>query len=96
MFYRNIAGDWHRDGTRDHDITEGSNVLNVLLTWTEGFHDHQLRQLGGKWRQTFRWSAGDGEYQLRASNLTQESDMQVFKGCIAMRNRRGSADLYSL
>ncbi|WP_244137181.1 hypothetical protein [Burkholderia pyrrocinia] len=85
MFYRNIAGDWHRDSTRDHDITEGSNVLNVLSTWTEGFHDLQLRQLGGKWRQTFGWSAGDGEYQPRASNLTQESDMQVFKGGIAMR-----------
>ncbi|MBZ5795563.1 hypothetical protein K8353_36110 [Burkholderia contaminans] len=65
MFYRNIAGDWHRDGTRDHDITEGSNTLNVLPTSTAGFHDLQLRQRGGKWRQTFRWSAADGEYQPR-------------------------------
>ncbi|WP_412524183.1 hypothetical protein [Burkholderia sp. S-53] len=65
MFYRDIAGDWHRDGTRDHDITEGSNTLTVLPTSKDGFHDLQLRQRGGKWRQTFRWSAADGEYQPR-------------------------------
>ena len=60
MFYQDLAGDWHRDGTRDHDISEASNTLNVLPTSTEGFHDLQLRQRGGKWRQTFRWSATDG------------------------------------
>ncbi|WP_175950604.1 hypothetical protein [Burkholderia sp. BCC0405] len=65
MSYQDIAGDWHRDGTRDHDISESSNTLNVLSTSTEGFHDLQLRQRGGKWRQTFRWSAADGEYQPR-------------------------------
>ena len=65
MFYQDIAGDWHADGTRDHDITEGSNTLNVLSTSTDGFHDLQLRRRGGKWRQTFRWSAADGEYQAR-------------------------------
>ncbi|WP_249191678.1 MULTISPECIES: hypothetical protein [Burkholderia cepacia complex] len=65
MFYRDIAGDWHRNGTRDHDITEGSNALSVLSTSTDGFHDLQLRERGGKWRRTFRWSAADGEYQPR-------------------------------
>ncbi|KWC77097.1 hypothetical protein QZM93_04970 [Burkholderia cepacia] len=65
MFYQDLAGDWHRDGTRDHDISEASNTLNVLPTSTEGFHDLQLRQRGGKWRQTFRWSATDGAYQPR-------------------------------
>ncbi|MDN7874291.1 hypothetical protein [Burkholderia aenigmatica] len=65
MYYEDLAGDWHRDGTRDHDITEASNTLNVLPTSTEGFHDLQLRQRGGKWRQTFRWSPADGEYQPR-------------------------------
>ncbi|KVC87450.1 hypothetical protein WK57_27180 [Burkholderia ubonensis] len=65
MFYRNIAGDCHPDGTRDHDITDGSNALNVLPTSTDGFRDLQLRQRGSKWRQTFRWSARDGEYLPR-------------------------------
>ncbi|KVH04299.1 MULTISPECIES: hypothetical protein [Burkholderia] len=65
MFYRDIAGDWHRNGTRDHDITEGSNTLSVLSTSTDGFRDLQLRERGGKWRRTFRWSAADGAYQPR-------------------------------
>ncbi|KVC64270.1 hypothetical protein WI72_07415 [Burkholderia ubonensis] len=65
MFYRNIAGDWHADGTRDHDITDGSNALNVMSTSTDGFRDLQLRERGGKWRQTFGWSARDGEYLPR-------------------------------
>ncbi len=65
MFYRNIAGDWHPDGTRDHDITEGSNTLAVLPTSTNGLRDWQLHERGGKWRQTFRWSARDGAYLPR-------------------------------
>ncbi|WP_157643352.1 hypothetical protein [Burkholderia ubonensis] len=47
------------------DRSDGSNALNVLPTSTDGFRDLQLRQRGGKWRQTFRWSARDGEYLPR-------------------------------
>jgi hypothetical protein len=65
MYYRDIAGDWHRDGTRDHDIEDGSNALSILPTSTNGFRDLQLRERGGKWRQTFVWSAQDGKYVLR-------------------------------
>ncbi|RDU98191.1 hypothetical protein [Trinickia dinghuensis] len=65
MYYRNIAGDWHKDGTRDHDIEDGSNTLSVLPTATNGFRDWQLRQHGGKWRKTFQWSAQDGAYVSR-------------------------------
>lgn len=65
MYYRDIAGDWHRDGTRDHDIEDGSNALSILPTSTNGFRDLQLRERGGKWRQTFVWSAQDGKYVPR-------------------------------
>lgn len=62
MYFRNIAGDWHKDGTRDHDMTDASNALSVLPTSTHGFRDWQLRQRGGKWRQTFTWSPDDRAY----------------------------------
>lgn len=62
MYFSDIAGDWHRDGTRDHEMTDGSVTLSVLNTSTAGFRDWQLRQRGGSWRQTFHWSAADGEY----------------------------------
>ncbi|WP_206950790.1 hypothetical protein [Trinickia acidisoli] len=61
-YYSDIAGDWHKDSTRDHDINDGSNTLSVLPTSTAGFHDWQLRERGGKWRQTFHWSTADGKY----------------------------------
>lgn len=65
MFFRDIAGDWHRDGTRDHEMTDGSVTLSVLGTSTDGFRDWQLRQRGTSWRQTFYWSADDGVYLPR-------------------------------
>ncbi|MGH6988656.1 MAG: PDZ domain-containing protein [Stellaceae bacterium] len=37
--YRNIAGDWHADGTRDHDITDESNLLIVSRNRTAGHFD---------------------------------------------------------
>jgi hypothetical protein len=62
MFYHDIAGAWHPNGTRDHDVTDGSDILTVLATSTNGFRDLQLHERGGKWHQTFRWSTKDGEY----------------------------------
>ena len=56
MFSKMLAGDWHKDGTRDHEMSDGSNTLAVLPGVTAGFHDLQLREQRGKWRQTFQWS----------------------------------------
>jgi len=56
-FDKLIAGDWHKDGTRDHDEYDASNSLVILPGATDGFHDIQLRQQGGKWRRTFKWSS---------------------------------------
>ncbi|WP_061540416.1 hypothetical protein [Collimonas fungivorans] len=56
MFNQTLAGEWHKDGTRSHDVSEGSNSLVVLSGVTGGFHDLQLRERGGKSRQTFQWS----------------------------------------
>lgn len=65
MFNKMIAGDWHKDGTRSHDLTDGSNTLNVLPGTTAGYHDLQLRERNGKWRQTWRWSEASQAYQLQ-------------------------------
>ncbi|WP_246185891.1 MULTISPECIES: hypothetical protein [Pandoraea] len=62
MYFEMIAGDWNPDGTRNHDMYDASNVLNVLAAKTEGFHDLQLRQRKGAWRKTYRWSEHDGRY----------------------------------
>lgn len=63
MFNKMIAGDWHKDGTRSHDVSDGSNSLVILSNVTDGFHDLQLREKGGKSRQTFQWSEKMKFYQ---------------------------------
>ena len=64
MFSKMIAGDWHKDGTRSHDMSDGSNTLNVLPGTTAGYHDLQLRERRGTWRQTWRWSDASQSYQV--------------------------------
>ncbi len=62
MFYKMIAGEWHKDGTRSHDMYDGSNVLTFLKSTTSGFYDLQLRARQEKWRRTYRWSEHAGGY----------------------------------
>ena len=65
LFDKMIAGDWHKDGTRSHDVSYGSNALSVLPAMHSGFHDLQLREQHGKWRQTLRWSDETKSYQVQ-------------------------------
>lgn len=68
MFSKMLAGDWHKDGTRDHEMSDGSNSLSVLPGTTAGYHDLQLREQGGKARQTFRWSTRARAYVTQAED----------------------------
>ncbi|CAB3866031.1 MAG: hypothetical protein ACWGIK_12050 [Achromobacter pulmonis] len=62
-FVKSIAGDWNPDGTREHDESDASNSLVILPGKTAGYFDIQLRQQGGKWKRTFRWSAAKQAYE---------------------------------
>lgn len=62
MYTKMLAGDWHKDGTRDHIQTDASNVLSVLNGTSDGFHDLRLQQRSGKWRRNFRWSPSQQRY----------------------------------
>lgn len=64
MYTKMLAGDWHKDGTRDHIETDASNVLSVLNGTSHGFHDLRLQQRSGKWHRTFRWSASQQRYAM--------------------------------
>jgi hypothetical protein len=61
--FKDIAGDWHKDGTRDHDITDVANLLVVLRHRTAGHFDLELRQRPGTARQVWRWDAGSRAYR---------------------------------
>jgi len=61
--YADIAGDWHKDGTRDHDITDAGNVLLISGHATHGHFDVTVKNRKGPWRRTFRWSQAAGAYR---------------------------------
>lgn len=62
-YVKSIAGDWNPDGTRQHDMSDASNILVVQAEKTDGYFDLQLRQQAGKWRRTLKWSAGERGYR---------------------------------
>lgn len=61
--YADIAGDWHKDGTRDHDITDAANVLIVARHETDGHFDLVLKGGGHGKGQTFRWAKSAAAYR---------------------------------
>ncbi|NHZ39440.1 hypothetical protein [Massilia aquatica] len=63
-FQKLIAGDWNKDGTRDHDEYEGTNVLSVLPSTTNGYADLQMRLLESKSKLIFTWDSKRAGYVL--------------------------------
>ena len=42
-FWKDIAGDWHEDGTRDHDVTSGENILMLSRKKHHGYYDLRIK-----------------------------------------------------
>ncbi|HBM9259570.1 TPA: hypothetical protein ACPYW1_003538 [Citrobacter freundii] len=55
-YYSDIAGDWNKDGTRQHDISESKYILKLRSAKTQGFYDLEVVNLQDKSSQIFRWS----------------------------------------
>lgn len=60
-----IAGEWHEDGTRDHEFIDVKNVVVVQSASTNGHFDLQLKQSDGTWRKVFFWDGATGRYLPR-------------------------------
>ncbi|MGH6665435.1 MAG: hypothetical protein ACREB2_11120 [Pseudolabrys sp.] len=61
--YADIAGDWHKDRTRDHDITDSANVLVVSGHSTDGHYDLIVKNGKERWQRVYRWSKDIGAYR---------------------------------
>lgn len=63
--FANIAGDWHKDGTRDHDISEEEYVLHILPHQTNGLYDikHTLKGSRNKNSKIYHWNDQKLQYQ---------------------------------
>jgi hypothetical protein len=55
-FYKDTAGAWHKDRTREHTISEEKNILMLLKHQTDGYYDIRVKQLNSTWHQDFIWS----------------------------------------
>lgn len=61
-YYSDIAGDWNKDGTRQHDISESKYILKLRLAKTQGFYDLEVVNLQDKSSQIFHWSESLQQY----------------------------------
>jgi hypothetical protein len=61
--YKDLAGDWNKDGTRQHHVTDGAKVLSVAATRTDGYFDLVVKRRNGKGAQTYKWSPASGSYR---------------------------------
>ena len=61
-YYSDIAGDWIKDGTRQHDISESKYILKLRSAKTQGFYDLEVVNLQDKSSQIFHWSESLQQY----------------------------------
>ncbi len=57
------AGDWNTDGTRQHDVEEGANVLVVTSHLVDGYFDLLVRNRLTRRKRLFRWNEATGAYR---------------------------------
>ena len=56
------AGEWHKDGTRDHQFTESKLALSIAPSMTAGHNDLRVKELGTKHQAILHWNAATGVY----------------------------------
>lgn len=61
-YYSDIAGDWNKDGTRQHDISKSKYILKLRSAKTQGFYDLEVVNLQDKSSQIFHWSESLQQY----------------------------------
>ena len=63
--FKNLAGEWNDDGTRQHDISEAANIVQVREQSHGGYPDLLVRGRDGGAGDTYRWSPQARRYQLQ-------------------------------
>lgn len=64
-YQQTIAGSWNEDGTRDHEESEGYNIVRFLPHKTHGHYDLQIKAKGEKWSRTFKWNDNAQQYRVK-------------------------------
>lgn len=63
--FADIAGEWHQDGTRDHDVSSREFVLILKTSGQDDFRDIIWRERGAKKSEgkTYRWDSRSQSYR---------------------------------
>ena len=61
-YFQNIAGEWHKDQTRDHIFYEGQNRLSMLPNKTEGYYNLQIKTQNSHCKRLFKWNSKLAKY----------------------------------
>lgn len=57
-----IAGDWHSNGTREHQVNESKLVVAIAPSMTAGHYDLRVKELGTRNTAILHWRAATSAY----------------------------------
>ena len=60
--FSDIAGEWHEDGTREHDIDEEKNIVIVQKKMTNGYYNLKVKSLDSKFSKIFVFDKKKNRY----------------------------------
>ena len=63
--FKNLAGEWNEDGTRQHEISEAANIVQLRDHGPAGYPDLFVRRREGGSGDTYRWSPQAQRYELQ-------------------------------
>lgn len=61
-YFKDIAGNWNDDGTRNHDVYEGENTVSVSEAKVNGYFKLIVKSKKKPWRKSFRWNPNTQRY----------------------------------
>lgn len=54
-YFKDIAGAWNENGTRNHEDYEGANIIIVSKTRENGYYKLLVKSSNKKWQKEFHW-----------------------------------------
>lgn len=63
--FKNLAGEWNEDGTRQHEVSEAANIVQLKDQGPAGYPDLLVRRREGGPGDTYRWSPHARRYELQ-------------------------------
>lgn len=67
-YYKDLAGEWNEDNTRNHEFYEGQNVLSMLPAKTNGYYDIRISSADKQWKKNFIWDNNSRKYVSASPN----------------------------